>query len=101
MSIRHIAMAGFFAALIFSTPSSAQTPAPVQQSFVSLTGAGFKVAGTFLVPGADTTAKAAMVVVTLQKDSAVAVCTFSLGAWENLSNNVAATDAKTCDVRTP
>ena len=97
--IRSVLLAGLFAGLI-STPSVAQ-PAAVQQSFVSLIGAGYKVVGTFFVPANETSVKTPTVVVSLQKDNVVAVCTFSVGGWESISNASGATDAKACDVRAP
>jgi hypothetical protein len=97
------AIAGILASLCCTIPSLAQpqAPAPAQPAFTALLSSGFKIAATVFVPGDANPDKNPSVVVTLQKDSSVAVCVFSLGGWENLRTTPRATDVNACDVRTP
>ena len=86
---------GLTATLFFAGAARAEDP---EQSFAALIGRGFKVAATSYIPAADAS-KSPVVVVTLQLDKAVAVCTFSVGVWENMTDKTLKDDAKACDVR--
>ena len=100
-TIRRAALVGLTLGLCGVAPALAQPAAaaqPNQQSFHSLLSGGFKVVGTAYVP-ADAQTKNPIVLVTMQNNATVAVCTFGVGAWENLSTTPAADDPKTCDVR--
>jgi hypothetical protein len=98
---KKILAAGFLTGLCCIVPGIAQAQAPAQPSFTALLSGGFKVVATVFVPGDANPDKNPSVVVTLQKDSSVAVCVFSLGGWENLRTTPRATDANACDIRTP
>ena len=92
---------GLMVFLSFYSPSLAQqaSPAPSQQSFSSLISAGYKVvATTYVPPGTDSPNH--LVLVTLQNNTSVAVCTFNTGAWENLGKTKVTDDPKVCDIRT-
>ena len=99
-TFRRAALVGLLLGLFAVVPALAQQAAaqPNQQSFHSLLSSGFKIVATAYV-GADAETKAPVVLVTLQNNATVAVCTFGIGAWENLSTTPSADDPKTCDVR--
>jgi hypothetical protein len=104
-TIRRAALVGLTLGLCSVAPALAQpaaaqpaAPQPTQQSFHSLISSGYKVVATAFV-AADAETKSPIVVVTLQNNTAVAVCTFGIGSWENLSTTSSADDPKTCDVR--
>lgn len=80
--------------LFSATSSFAEDP---EQAFSTLIARGFKIVGTVAVPykGDLGTQQA---IITLQLDKAVAVCTFSVGPWENMLQS-ALDDPKNCDVR--
>ena len=91
---------GLMVIMGFTSPLLAQqAPPPAsQQSFSSLISAGYKVVSTtYVQPGADRPND--LVLVTLQNNNGVAVCTFSTGTWENLGNTKVADDPKVCDIR--
>jgi hypothetical protein len=69
-----------------------------QQPFPTLIGKGFKIVATAFLPSESRTDKIAVLVVTLQLDKSVAVCTYKPGSWENLEDAILQ-DAKACDVR--
>lgn len=79
----------------------AQAPAqpPSEQSFHSLVSDGFKVVATTFIPGEVQSDKNPVVLVTLQKDQAVAVCTFGFGSWETMGSSSVMDDEKACDIR--
>jgi hypothetical protein len=56
------------------------------------------VVATAMVPAAEAKLDYAIIVVTLQQDKAIAVCTFAAGNWENM-NDDSLGNAKNCDVR--
>ena len=68
-----------------------------QQAFAALVGRGFKVVAAFPVPYKGDSANM-QAIVTLQLDKAVAVCTFNVGSWENMTPS-SLEDPKNCDVR--
>jgi hypothetical protein len=86
---------GLTAALCLAGAARAEDP---EQSFATLIGRGFKIVGTSYVPPFDNVKNSAMVI-TLQLDKAVAVCTFAAATWENMTDKTLKDDAKACDVR--
>jgi hypothetical protein len=68
-----------------------------QQSFKALIGRGFEIKSVTFARGESTDNRDA-VLVTLQKDKAVAVCFFAATTWINL-NTSTLEDARRCDVR--
>jgi hypothetical protein len=94
-SMGRAATVGLLAALCTSG-CSAQEEA--QQSFKSLIARGFKVVATSVISSEYQSDKKSVIVVTLQQDKAVAVCTVGLAGWENLHTS-ATENPKACDVR--
>ncbi len=89
-----LSLSGLLAAA--AAPAGAQ--APTQQPFKELIARGLKVVAVTLVPAEANKTADAVFVVTLQQDRTVAVCTFGVGAWENMAPIM--TDSPTaCDVR--
>lgn len=68
-----------------------------QQSFKSLVGKGFEIKAVTFAHGESTDNRDA-VLVTLQKDKAVAVCYFAAVNWINL-NNPTLEDGRRCEMR--
>jgi hypothetical protein len=73
----------------------------VEQSFRSLLSEGYAVVSTTYVAAEAFTSKNPALLVTLQKQTVVAVCTFSPGGWETISNSSGVDDQKACDVLKP
>ena len=76
------------------------TPAALaqeQQSFKSIMGKGYEIKGVSFAKG-DATENREVFIVTLQKETSVAVCYFAAASWIGLSNP-ALNDGKRCDVR--
>jgi hypothetical protein len=68
-----------------------------QQSFKSIMGKGYEIKGVTFAKG-DATENREVFIVTLQKETSVAVCYFAAASWIGLSNP-ALNDGKRCDVR--
>ena len=86
------AMLAFVASFGMLRPSYAED---AQQAFTALIARGFKIVGTFL---ATSDKQERLAIITLQMDKSVAVCTFGVANWENMTSESLA-DAKGCDVR--
>jgi hypothetical protein len=70
-----------------------------QRPFTQLIADGYEIKAVTLNPAVQEGGPTANhIVVTLQKDKSVAVCTFAPGQWEALTDSVLA-EAKWCDVR--
>jgi hypothetical protein len=67
-----------------------------QLPFKELMSRGFKIVATTTVANPQGTGN--LVIVTMQADKSVAVCTFTIAGWEELTPAVE-NDAKACDVR--
>ena len=95
----------FMAGLALGAPAFAQSASPApsdpttEQSFKSLISTGFKVVATTFVPGEVQSDKNPVILVTLQKDQSVAVCTFGFGSWEQMGSSSTVDDDKVCDIR--
>ena len=94
-AIRYLVMLGLASAPCLTPSARAEDP---QQAFKTLVARGFKIAATTVVPAEVNKTKDPVLVVTLQLDKAVAVCTFGVGTWENMGQSLE-TDPKACDVR--
>jgi hypothetical protein len=70
-----------------------------QQPFKVLISDGFMIVSSFIVPAEVHRTPNPAVVVTLQRATSVAVCTFGMADWENMTDGMADT-ASYCDVRT-
>lgn len=86
----------------FSVTAAAVMQAPAahaqeQQSFKTLVGKGFEIKAVTFARGESTDNRDA-VLVTLQKDKAVAVCYFAAVNWINL-NNPTLEDGRRCELR--
>jgi hypothetical protein len=68
-----------------------------QHSFKTIIGKGYEIKGVTFAKG-EATENREVFVVTLQKESSVAVCYFAAASWIGLSNP-ALNDGKRCDVR--
>jgi hypothetical protein len=68
-----------------------------QQSFKTIIGKGYEIKGVTFAKG-DATENREVFIVTLQKETSVAVCYFAAASWIGLSNP-ALNDGKRCDVR--
>jgi hypothetical protein len=88
-----IGLALFLGALLASNALAQEQ----QQSFKSLIGRGFEIKSVTFAHGESTDNRDA-ILVTLQKDKAVAVCFFAATTWINLSTGTLE-DARRCDVR--
>src|SRR5262249_25625090 len=86
------------AALLAAAAASAADAPPQQASFKDVIARGMKIVGTTSLTAEANKTTNAVVIVTLQLDKTVAVCTFSIGAWENMNASLQ-DDAKACDVR--
>ena len=80
--------------LIVAAPSFAQPQAERQKPFKDLIALGYEIKSTVAVEIKDVTS----VYVTLQLGRSVAVCTFSTGAWTNMTD-AQLEDPRQCDVR--
>jgi hypothetical protein len=90
---------GFVAAApALADPPPSQQPAPRQQSLKSLLAENYKLVATTFIPAEVQSDKAPVMLVTLQRDRLVAVCTFGVGGWETLSTSGVADEATACDV---
>lgn len=70
-----------------------------QRPFTQLIADGYEIKAVTLFPAVKTSAGTSdHVVVTLQKDKSVAVCTFAPNQWEGLFDSVLA-ESRWCDVR--
>jgi hypothetical protein len=69
-----------------------------QRPFPQLIAGGYEIKAVTLSPAEEGRGKTNHVLVTLQKDKSVAVCTFAPPDWENLTDAPLA-DPKSCDVR--
>lgn len=85
------------ALLVGARPSPADEAA--QQSLVMVLGKGFKVVATTFVPGEARSDKKPALVVTLQLDKTLAVCTFGTGSWETIASSGSAELATVCDLK--
>lgn len=85
------------ALLVGERPSLADEPA--QQSLVMVLGKGFKVVAIAFVPGEARTDKKPALVVTLQLDKTIAVCTFGTGFWETIASSGGAEAATAYDLK--
>jgi len=92
-----IAVTGFVIALFLSSSSNADEAK--QQTFKTLVARGFKVVATAVTPAEVQPDKVPVIVVTLQQETAVAVCTMSFGNWESMSKLALEDTASVCDVR--
>ncbi|WP_431554989.1 hypothetical protein [Methyloceanibacter sp.] len=69
-----------------------------QRPFPQLIADGYEIKAVTLNPAEEGRGKTNHVLVTLQKDKSVAVCTFAPPDWENMTD-AALADPKSCDVR--
>lgn len=72
--------------------------APRQQPFKTLMARGLRIVAVTVVPAEVNKSADPVVVVTMQLDKTVAVCTFGVAQWENLSQNIE-DNPQACDVR--
>jgi hypothetical protein len=83
------------AGIVVSFAGSA--PAQEQSSFKGLMGKGYEIKAVSFARG-ESTGNRDVFVVTMQKETSVAVCYLAAASWINLTNN-ALEDPKRCDVR--
>jgi hypothetical protein len=69
-----------------------------QRAFTQLITDGYEIKAVTLSPAEEGRAKTNHILVTLQKDKSVAVCTFAPPDWENMAD-AALANAQLCDVR--
>jgi len=80
--------------LIAAAPSLAQPQTERQKAFKDLIALGYEIKSTIPAQVKDTT----YVYVTLQLGRSVAVCSYSIGTWSNMTD-AQLEDPKQCDVR--
>lgn len=87
---------GLFAliGLVVAAPGLAQAQAERQKAFKDLIALGYEIKSTIPAQVKDVT----YVYVTLQLGKSVAVCSFSIGTWSNMTD-AQLEDPKQCDVR--
>lgn len=69
-----------------------------QRAFTQLIADGYEIKAVTLSPAEEGRAKTNHLLVTLQKDKSVAVCTFAPPDWESMTD-AALAEPKSCDVR--
>lgn len=69
-----------------------------QQPFKTLMARGMRIVAVTVVPAEVNKSADPVVIVTMQLDKTVAVCTFGVAQWENLSQNIE-DNPQACDVR--
>lgn len=84
---------------LFMSPRPSVADEPAQQPLAALLGKGFKVVATNYVPGEVQSDNKPVILVTLQDDKMIAVCTFAVGNWEMIATSGSAENAKQCDVK--
>ena len=84
---------------LFMSPRPSFADEPAQQPLTTLLGKGFRVVATSFIPGEVQVDKKPVVLVTLQADKVIAVCTFAVGNWENIATSGSADNPKQCDVK--
>lgn len=70
-----------------------------QQPLAALLGKGFRIVATSFIPGEIQSDKRPVILVTLQADKVIAVCTYSVGNWETIATSGSADNPKQCDVK--
>jgi hypothetical protein len=76
----------------------AAAPAPNEEPFKALMARGLKIVSVVLVQADINRTNNSVVVVTMQLDKQIAVCTFAIAQWENMTQLID-DDAKACEIR--
>ena len=88
-----------YAPLARISSAIAQTTPKTSVSFSELVRGGFKIVSTVLAPAGSTTDNHAAVVVTLTRETSVAICTVNVSNYENFGTVKWPDEAERCDVR--